>query len=498
MKLVDLIRQWVKRPNGKPAKPPALQGVLTDAGGGIDLIWGAEWRPIPDALEARSAEEFGHRAARKHKAKSCAVVSNQRDAVVGLWRSESPKPPRTAFFAAQILGNLYSSNNIEYFGVRAEKPISNPYRQKERLIYVGRAGDRDDLFCLIAVVGGLPDVDFIGTPLEVEQCLYQQNDHLAEGAVLLLEDHPAVSEAYNHLVGAFLRTAEPVFGFPYGPDFRATVGAVHNVPLDKRKLALVLGSMGALALAGVWHLWGQQAEAALIQERRVAIKAKGEAARKSYLDARSIALASGPEFHAANASRKIWEYLSTVPMRRGGFALTSVACVGGECEFLYRREQKASTFADFVQTHRSGEHPEFDISKLDQGITRVTLSESSSWARINLSELQVQPDLLLRLGTVAQLLDVAGVKLLFTAPSPMVIEALEKGLPSVEAASLRRWQGTWSFEGPSDTVVPALSRLPMDMTLSRFELRVSKDHPKTPDMVVASGRYFATEPGGRK
>jgi hypothetical protein len=500
MRLFDRFRRRLQRAPSDPVRSgPARVGVVTQVAVDVELLWGADWRPIHDVLSPEDGVSMGDRIARTNKAKSCALLTNQRDAVVGLWHLPAPRAPKKAFFAAQILGNLYSSVTVQYSGYApSEQRLENPYRQKERLIYVGRAGDRDDLFCLIAVVGGLPDVDFVGTPEEVEQCLYRNTDHLAEGAVLLVEDHPVVGRAYAHLTAALMRSAEPVFGFPFNPEFADVVEPVHSVPLDKRVLTLAIAAGIAVVGSGGWFYWGQQAEEALANERRVALKAKADAARTAYLTARGTVLASVPDFRAAETSKKVWDYLASVPLKRGGFALNVLVCSGADCEFTYRRERKSATFVDFVQSHRTGERPEFDISKLDVGVTRVTLTDAVNWPRIDLADLRAQSDLLLRLGTVAQLVDMAGVRLSYTAPTPMVADALERGLPPGEAAVLRRWMGTWSLEGPSDTVVPALARMPADITLSRIELRLSADHPKAPDIVIANGRYFAVEQGGMK
>lgn len=485
-------RLWLASRGPKPAQSRAAQkGVRSDAGNGNDLLWGADWRPVVDELGADRIRTRGVRIARAAKSKSFAVLSNNRDASVGLWLDSAPKAPRKSYFAAQLLGDLYTAQTVVYLGYSADTAIDNPYRNKERLVYVGRAGDRDDLFCMIAVVGGLPDVDFVGTPAEVERCLFNNTDFLAEGGVLLVEDHPALSAAYQHLNAPLMRAAEPVFGFPFNPSFGDTIDAAQNVPVDKRLVTMaVIGTTVVAATVG-WYFWGKAAEEALATERRLSIRAKADAARNAYLTARGNVMASASDLRAADASKALWKYFATVPLRRGGFALSGVICTGADCELVYRRDRKSATFVDFVQAHQTGERPEIDIGKIDVGVTRVTIPEAGSWPRLDLGQLAAQDDLLLRLGTVAQLADLAGVKLTFTPPSPMVVDSLERGLPPGEAKTMRRWMGTWTLEGPSDTLVPALTRMPSDITLSRVELRLSADHRNAPDVVLANGRYFA-------
>lgn len=492
--LLKVFRRMLASRGAKAAQPRASQaGVRTDAGGGADLLWGAEWRPVVDDLGADRIRARGVQIARASKAKSFVVLTNNRDAVVGLWSEPVPRPPRKAYFAAQLLGDLYTAQTIQYLGYFADHPIENPYRTKERLIYVGRAGDREDRFCLIAVVGGLPDVDFVGTPSEVERCLFSNTDYLAEGATLLVEDHPVVSSAYGHLNAPLMRAAEPVFGFPFSPAFRDTIDAGHNVPVDKRLLTMAVVGAALISATIGWHLWGKAAEEAVANERRLSIKAKSDAARNAYLTARGTVMASASDFRAADAGKELWKFFGSVPLRRGGFALSSVVCTGADCELVYRRDRKSATFTDFVQAHQVGELPEIDIGKIDVGVTRVTLLDAASWPRLDLSQLAAQADLLLRLGTVAQLADLAGVKLTFTAPSPMVVDGLERALAPGEAKNMKRWMGTWTLEGPSDTLVPALARMPADITLSRVELRLSADHHNAPDVVLANGRYFAVD-----
>lgn len=428
--------------------------------------------------------------ARRHAAGHYAVAHNDKDTSVGV-----PAKSRFgrgalagSYLAGQLLASLRGASECRHLGEEHEA-LSNPYERTACLAYLGAV--EGGSFVFVMSIDGIPLLEECGSAANVRKAIEVAREQLSRDAVFLVQAAEPVANEFRDLLTEFRGIATPVAGLPYGVQLQRDHVGLKAVGLHP----LVRGGVIAAGVVSVCSLsyWGLTTYQgySLSAEQLTRKQQMARSGRQQYLSAQQEVLAKEGVVVAAAAAEPIWHFVSRIATDRAGFTLAKVSCKGGTCSLAYRREARQRTFTDFVNAHTKNEAPRFDISQLDDATTGVQIPGYEKVPVVDLSTVKYDPSLLLRLGTTAQQVLLGGVKLTFTAPGDMVTNANQiPGLRSADLQALRRIEGKWTLEGPTDTFTAALKRLPPIATLSEVEFRLAADPSKGPDTVVARGRYF--------
>lgn len=453
------------------------------------VVWGNQWHQI-EPTASRAIVVTAQAEARRRGASAYVVATNKRDTFVGLPRKGRVKSG--AFLAGQLLSTLGTAKEIRTLEQSA--PIKgNPYTA-EKIAYLGVVGDK---FAFVATIGGLPFADILGDELAIQKAVADFREHLVSGGIFLIQDHAAILASFGQYPQEYDSQARRVDGLPYDSTYAQSLTGLRALGLAPQlKIAggavLALGVMVGAYVGYETYLSQSVSEATLARKEAAANRARAE-----YLKTQQDAVAADGATIARDAAVPVWSFLAKARLDRAGFALTKVDCVNGICNFRYSRDNKVKTFTDYVQTHVKGESPGFDVSKLEEAVTGVPIPKYDEVPKLDLGKVVTDPDLLLRLGTTSQKVALAKVKLLFTPPSPISDPKTESQMRTAEVEALRRLKGSWSYEGPSDTFVAAMQRLPAVATVRSIELIVSPTPAKTTDVVKATGAYYMYQGAGR-
>ncbi|MBC5767640.1 hypothetical protein [Ramlibacter albus] len=459
------------------------------------VVWGATWVPVEPTVSSPLLK-VARAEARKRGASVIAVASNGQDAAVGMpakgkgSRTTGPSGKGNGFLAAQLLSTVRLAKEVSLLG-EDSGPQNNPWHGTEHVAYLGALDDATYVF--VATVHGVPLLDICGDVETISKGIQEFREHLVSGAALLIQDSRPVAKAFSALPSEFPAIATPVHGLPFAAGALDAAGGLQ--PLGMHPVVKGAIATAAVAGVGVGLMWAYDAYVghALSVEQLTRKEQQAKVLRQKYLAAQQDVLAKESSVVASAAAEPVWAFIAKTRLSRAGFNLTKVVCTGNTCDLQYRRDTKVPTFTDFVRTHGQGELPRFDIAQLDDAVTGLEVPEYDKMPKVDLANIKFDPELLLKLGTTAQKVLLAGVKLGFTTPADMVAMTDEfKTMRPVELAASRRLYGTWTLEGPTDTFTAALKRLPPTATLSMVEVRLSRSEKDGPDLVVAKGRYFLT------
>lgn len=455
-----------------------------------EVVWGGNWHAI-EPTASSPLRNTAEREARKRGATKFVIVANDHDQFVGLPPKGKGNARRGhAFLSGQLLASVHGAADIRFLGEPGAQ--INQWSKTERVAYLGALDDRT--FVFVATIAGIPYMDLVGDAATVRKGVDDFKEHLFRSGLLLIQDEAAVAREFGELPREFTM-AEAVPGLPYNARTKEALR-----PLEAVSAAPVFRLVvGAGAVFGVLFLgvWGYDAyiKKSLSVEQISRKEQEARALRQKYAAAQLEAVNKEGTVVATEAAQPVWSFIAKANTDRVGFTLVRVHCAAAACEYFYRRNSNLPTFTDFVKAHGEREHPKFDIAMLDDATTTTQIPDFDKLPTLDVSTVKHDPELLLKLGTTAQKLLLAGVKLTFTAPADLVPQGDEYRLMRrTDIEMMRRLSGSWTLEGPTDTLVPALRRLPPSAVLSSVEVKVGKTDGE--DVVIAKGRYFLAPAGG--
>jgi hypothetical protein len=361
--------------------------------------------------------------------------------------------------------------------------------EERAALYIGATEDPEQ-FVLLGLLQGLPSPSFdvIGTAEEIRAKADEFQEHLTEGAPLFVHSVVHANAVLQSTLAAFFRRNGAVLQQVEQMPSASALGNVRGgelIGVGSSK-PLVLGGVAlvafALIAACVWLYldWdsknNQTAKAKLAQE----------AAYQTFKTSQDTALNSVSTGVATAAAQTVWNFAKEAVLKRAGWSLSSLVCAAGSCEATYSRPI-SSTFDGLKKSVVAPEAERLALTLLE---TATVVTPIRNWEAVPLLDLQLvavgAADLVVPLGTQAQLMQVAGLSVSITEPGNLG----DFAQAVASRRSPRRYRvGTWSVSGPADTFEAAIRRLPKSSTLTSVKFT------PTPDGVsyAADGRFFVLD-----
>lgn len=340
-------------------------------------------------------------------------------------------------------------------------------------------------FVLIGLLNGIPSpsFDIIGDADKIVKGLEEFEPHLAQGALLYYQS--SVLDASQEIANKVHECAPTTV-------LRAVSDMPMRMPEDEDAVrfrdlgmhkALKFGSLLFAVLAMIaGGLYGYDYYATQ-QDKMAAADDKSAAALQGYIASRDAAFQSEQTREVLASAEFVWSQLKHQITNRAGWVIKSTDCTGPQCTLLYGRSRRA-TFNDFVKSAGQGETPVVLLADLETATMVMTMPEFEKVPSFNLSDFNQPENHNVDFGTRAQVMALAGITLAFTQETVLGDANFVKDLP--KGSTVVRRSGKWTAAGPADTFVPAMRRLPMNITLSSVHFDVNADTVR----FQASGRYF--------
>jgi hypothetical protein len=448
----------------------------------LAALFGGTWMPLPIAgpgEELKAAADVARGEGGSH----FVLVQSNHEVMVG---SSNGKFTASTRLAGQLLASVVGADAICTLAA-TDVPQPNMLRT-HTMMFLGEHGEQR---VVVAVLNGLPVIDFVGT---LEEVLAQAHNFMEKivggggGALLIQQSVATEFERERNSAPAATRFVEAL---PFDAQWRTRTEALRAVGISRARLLLfgagllLVGLPGSYTGYSMWERRRLEIEAA---ERHAFEKANAskllERMQADALGVVTLAQALPAGVMAFDFARKLMD-------ERGGFSLEKLQLTPKESLATYARRNRSRTFTDFVSQAEGGT-PSFDVSKLDLGNVIYDALPWQNVQALNLSDPAHGSEALLSMGTLAQRVDAVGVKL---AISPATAVLTSEQLDRVDRptlAAIGRKAGSWTATGPVDLFVPLMEAMPSKAcTLSQVEFRWARDPKGIPsDTFEASGRWI--------
>lgn len=456
---------------GESASSGRMEAFVVEHGPTSLLAYGLEWRSLDGlgSLEKKAKKMASDTGARRYtvvRAKKASI-----EPVIGLLRR--------AVKAGQ--GRVVEAAAACFAAAIAEQT-------EDSALYVG-PGPKEGSFVLLGILHGIPSPEFdvVGDANTILLAAENYQPYLADGksfyvhSELLEHETTGMGDIHELLdfIDRYNSVVRQVPEMPYASTAHSAFGGVMDAPSAAGPIVLAGGAfLGIAVLAGGYYLYQDWDTKNSDRARETALL---QAAMSAYQTAVDSNFKSEDIQQAAAASVRILGQINPYKTKRDGWRVTTIKCEHGTCKATFVGATGA-TFEQFMKALQPGEKAVLDLSKLNEAAATF---EIQNWADVPVLDLASVPkdDVTVTMGTQAQTMQLAGVPVSPKERKPMA----ESSVLEMKKAQVVKYEvGAWDINGPLDTLVPAMNRLPKIATLSSLEFVVT-------DRLVtfkASGRYF--------
>lgn len=473
-RLPNLARGLFAHKADKPAKK-AEEGALL-------VVFGASWNPLP-TVPRDEEEQAAKDTAREAGGTAFAVVYGGGEASVG---SAKGSFARNVRLAGQLLASVVDAERISTLGA-TDVVQSNDVRSTV-LMFLGAHSPGQ--YVVVAVLNGVPVLDLLGPLEQVKERAREFLGRLSRGGVLLVERGECQTVFADVMRGA-PAGARAVDGLPFDAAWRTRTGPLMRVGVSRAAVLVAGTAVFALGLPAVWYGYrelGRRREMERVAQAAAAIKANASA---DFERLQLAALAQASLAQAAPAGAMVWTWVRTLLDARAGFRLDKLVINPTMTQGLFNRAARSSTFREFVSVSDEGT-PSFDVTKLDAGAVAYPVLAWGQVPQLDVKNTPPGAGVLLELGSLAQRVELVGVKVAITPPAAVLNTEQLGRIDELARISLGRKAGAWAATGPLDLFADFTASLPPTAsTLSEVIVTLSRDGKGVPaDTFAATGRFI--------